>query len=135
MTMRAEHNRTFEELFEDSTDPAFVVDPFENRILAVNRAGCAMLGYTRDELLELPLSRVHPAELPQFREFLGTVLRDGGASSMKLTCRTKNGTFLPTEMSLVGISSNGRAFILGLVRDRSEHRQLDPAGETPCPGV
>jgi two-component system, chemotaxis family, sensor kinase Cph1 len=126
MTMSAERRRTFEQLFEESIDPAFVVDPFENRILAVNRAGCAMLGYTREELLELPVSRVHPAELPQFREFLGTVLRDGRGSSIKLTCRTKDGTFLPTEMTLVAVSSGGRAHILGLVRDRSGHRQRDP---------
>jgi chemotaxis family two-component system sensor kinase Cph1 len=126
MTMSAERRRTFEQLFEESIDPAFVVDPFENRILAVNRAGCAMLGYTREELLELPVSRVHPAELPQFREFLGTVLRDGRGSSIKLTCRTKHGTFLPTEMALVAVSSGGRAYILGLVRDRSGHRQRDP---------
>jgi PAS domain S-box-containing protein len=135
MTMPAERIRTFEQLFEESTDPAYVVDPLEDRMLAVNRAGCAMLGYTRDELLQLPVSRVHPAELPQFREFLENVLRDGRGSTIKLTCRTKSGTFLPTEMSLVALSSNGRAYILGLVRDRSEHRQLDPAGESPSPGV
>lgn len=127
MTMPAAHTRSFEELFEDSSDPAFIVDPFENRILAVNHAGCAMLGYTRRELLELPVSRVHPAELPQYREFLGDVLRDGRGSSIKLTCRTKDGTFLPTEMSLVAISGGHRAYILGLVRDRSEHRQGEPA--------
>jgi PAS domain S-box-containing protein len=125
MTMPAERNRTFEQLFEESSDPAYVVDPFENRILAVNSAGSAMLGYTREELLELPVSRVHPAELPQFREFLGNVLRDGRGSTIKLTCRTKDGTFLPTEMSLVALSSGSRAYILGLVRDRSEHRQSE----------
>jgi PAS domain S-box-containing protein len=116
----------FEQLFEASDHPAFVIEPFANRILAVNDAGCAMLGYTREELLELPVSRVHPAELPQFREFLRRVLGDGHGSAIKLTCRTKDGTFLPTEMSLVALLSGGRAYILGLVRDRSEHRQRDP---------
>jgi two-component system, chemotaxis family, sensor kinase Cph1 len=118
----------FEQLFDDSAHPAFLIEPFANRILAVNDAGCAMLGYTREELLELPVSRVHPAELPQFREFLGRVLDDGHGTAMKLTCRTKDGTFLPTEMSLVALLSGGRAYILGLVRDRSEHRQRDPCG-------
>ena len=40
------------------------MDPEHNRILAANDAGCALLGYTREELLETPISRIHPAELP-----------------------------------------------------------------------
>jgi|Tabmets5t2r1_1033131.scaffolds.fasta_scaffold00188_4 two-component system, chemotaxis family, sensor kinase Cph1 len=128
LELSVELDRTFEQLFEASVHPAFVIEPFANRILAVNDAGCAMLGYTREELLELPVSRVHPAELPQFRVFLRRVLGNGHGTAMNLTCRTKDGRFLPTEMSLVALVSGGRAYILGLVRDRSEHRQRDPCG-------
>jgi len=41
----------------------------------------------------------------------------------KFTCRTKSGTFLPTEISLHVVESGDRRYILGLVQDRSEHRQ------------
>jgi PAS domain S-box-containing protein len=116
----------FAQLFEHSHEPAYVIDPIGDRILAANRAGCLMLGYTHEELLRTPVSRIHPAELPQMREFLDQVLRDGRASTIKLTCRTKIGTFLPTEMSLHAFASDGRLRILGLVQDRSEHRQRDP---------
>jgi PAS domain S-box-containing protein len=111
-------------LFERASDPAFIVDPLEDRIVAANRAGCAMLGYTRDELLVTPVSHIHPADLPQLREFIDTVQRYGRGSTIKLTCRTKSGTFLPTEMSLVVLRGGIR--ILALLRDRSEHRQPDP---------
>jgi chemotaxis family two-component system sensor kinase Cph1 len=120
--MRTDRDGFFQ-LFEESRDSAFVIDPFADRILAANDAGCAMLGYTRDELLALPVSHVHPAELPQLREFLNCVCRDGRGSTIKLTCRTKSGLFLPTEISLHTLESDGRAYILGLVHDRSEHRQ------------
>jgi PAS domain S-box-containing protein len=103
-----------------------VVDPDADRILAANAAGCAMLGYTHEELLRTPISRVHPAELEQMRDLMDGVLREGRASTMKLTCRTKTGTFLPTEMSLHAFESDGRLFVLGLLQDRSEHRQRDP---------
>ena len=124
--MSVERHQNFERLFEDSVDPAFVIEPAGDRIVAVNHAGCAMLGYTHDELLATPVSRVHPAELPQFRRFLNQVRREGRGSSIKLTCRTKSGTFLPTEMSLHAFARGGRFYILGLVLDRSEHRQPDP---------
>ena len=123
--MPAERDGLLRRLFEESSDPAFIVDPVEDRILAVNDAGCAMLGYTRSELLATPVSHIHPADLPQLRRFLDRVLRDGQGSMISLTCRTKGGTFLPTEMSLHALDSGDRTYVLALVLDRSEHRQSD----------
>jgi chemotaxis family two-component system sensor kinase Cph1 len=124
--MSGKPTQLFDQLFEESPDPAYVIDPFEDRILAANRAGCAMLGFTREELLATPVSHIHPAELPQLGEFLERVLRDGKGSTIKLACRAKSGRFLPTEMTLLAFEIGGRVRILGLVRDRSEHRQRDP---------
>ena len=110
-------------VFEHSDEPAYVMDPGSDRILAANDAGCAMLGYTRAELLETPISQIHPSELPELSELLERVLRHGRASTITLTCRTKSGTFLPTEISVHAVEIGGRTRILGLVEDRSEHRQ------------
>ena len=109
-------------LFERSPEPAYVMDPEHSCILAANDAGCELLGYTREELLRTPISSIHPSELAELGELLERVLRDGRASTIKLTCRTKQGTFLPTEISLHALEIQGRLRILGLVQDRSEHR-------------
>ena len=109
--------------FDCAAEPAYVMDPEHDRILAANDAGCALLGYTRDELLATPISCIHPSELPELAELLERLLRHGRASTIKLTCRTKNGTFLPTEISLHKLEIGGKTRILGLVQDRSEHRQ------------
>ena len=124
--MPRERNLISGTIFERVNEPAYVMDPQHDRILAANDAGCAMLGYTREELLETPISRIHPAELAELQELLERVLREGRASTIKLTCRTKRGTFLPTEISLHGFQAGGRLQILGLVQDRSEHRQPAP---------
>ena len=116
----------FGRLFEESSDPAFIVDPFRDEILAANRAGCALLGYTREELLVTPVSDIHPADLPQLRDFFNRVLEHGQGSTIKLTCRTKQGAFLPMEMALFTFGSNDGLRILGLLHDRSEHRQPAP---------
>jgi two-component system, chemotaxis family, sensor kinase Cph1 len=108
--------------FEHSTEPAYVMDPEHSCILAANDAGCQLLGYSRPELLRTPMSSIHPAELSELSELLERVLKDGRASTIKLTCRTKQGTFLPTEISLHALELGGRLRILGLVQDRSEHR-------------
>jgi two-component system, chemotaxis family, sensor kinase Cph1 len=123
MNPRMQEDRSFAQFFEESSEPAYVIDPAADRILAANPAGCAMLGYTHEELLRTPVSQIHPAERSQMNDFLDRVLRDGQASTIKLTCRTKTGTFLPTEMSLHAFQRDGSLRILGLVQDRSEHRQ------------
>ena len=120
--MRPEARRLFHKMFEESTDAAYLMDPADDRIVEANRAGCELLGYTRDELLEATVSDIHPAEMPELREFLGRALQDGRASTVKLTCRMKSGHFLPTEISIHVVESGGRRYILGLVQDRSEHR-------------
>jgi PAS domain S-box-containing protein len=118
----------FERLFEESSDPAFIVDPFRDQIVAANHAGCALLGYTRQELLVTPISDIHPADLPQLRDFLNRVLEQGQGSTIKLTCQTKWGTFLPVEMALFTFGSDDGLRILGLLHDRSEHRHPTPDG-------
>ena len=124
--MPNDHTIISEALFEHASEPAYVMDPEHSSILAANDAGCDLLGYTREELLETPISRIHPSELAELSELLERVLRNGRASTIKLTCKTKSGTFLPTEISLHKLEIDGKMRILGLVQDRSEHRQRAP---------
>jgi PAS domain S-box-containing protein len=113
----------FEDLIATAADPAFVLDPLEDRFVAANSAGCAMLGYPLEELLQMPVSRIHPGELAQLRDFVGKVLRDGHGSTIKLACRTRFGDYLPTEMMLWAYGDDGRVLVLALVHDRSQHRR------------
>lgn len=124
--MAAGARRLFGRLFEEASDAAFLMDPVDDRIVEANRAGCALLGYTRDELLDCTVSDIHPAEMPQLRRFLDEALAERRASTTVFTCRTKGGTFLPTEISLHVVESEGTRYVLGLVQDRSEHRQAAP---------
>ena len=118
----ATNDSRFEQLLEQTSDAAFVLDPLEDRFLAANTAGCAMLGYTLEELFDTPISRIHPGELPQLQDFVSWVLRDGHGSTITLTCRTRSGRYLPTEMTLWAFGDGPRVHVLALIRDRSEHR-------------
>jgi two-component system, chemotaxis family, sensor kinase Cph1 len=113
---------SFGPLIEHAGDPAFVIDPLEDRFAAANAAGCDLLGYTREELLETPVSRIHPGELEQLQAFVSTVLGHGHGSTITLTCRVRQGTRLPIELSLWAFTNGGHVYLLALVDDRSEHR-------------
>ena len=80
----------------------------------------------RNELLATPISAIHPAETAELEALLDRVHRNGRASTIALTCRTKQGVFLPTEITLHALELDGRTRVLGLVHDRSEHRQATP---------
>lgn len=109
-------------VFEHARNAAYVMDPDRGSILDANDAGCRLLGFTREELLQTPISHIHPSELSELSDLLEQVLRDGRASTIRLTCRTKCGTFLPTEILLHAVRLSGRLRVLGLVLDRSDHR-------------
>jgi PAS domain S-box-containing protein len=115
-------HRSLDELFEDSGDAVFITDPREDRILDANAAASRLLGYTRDEFMDTPISQIHPNVLPRMRAFLVVALRDGVNWTIEMACRTKSGTFLPTEIGLLAIDSGNRVYVVSLVRDRSEHR-------------
>lgn len=112
----------FEQVLDRTSDAAFILEPVEDRFLAASSAGCTMLGYSLEELLQTPVSRIHPGELPHLEGVLRRVLRKGHDSTTTLTCRTRSGTCLPTDMALWAFGDEGRVYLLVLVRDRSDHR-------------
>ena len=113
---------SLEQLFEDSNDAVFITDPSEDRIVDANAAASRLLGYTREEYKVTPISEIHPNELPAMRTFLDGALRNGVNWTIEMACRTKSGTFLPTEITLLALNSGTRVYVISLVRDRSEHR-------------
>ena len=113
---------SLDSLFEQSSDPAFVIDPLDDRFVDANAAGCDLLGYTREELLDTPVSRIHPGELEQLQAFVSRVLEQRYGSTITLACRIRRGNRLPIELSLWAFENAGRIRLLGLVDDRSEHR-------------
>ena len=115
-------HRSLDELFEDAGDAVFITEPREDRILDANAAASRLLGYTREEFMVTPISEIHPHGLPQMRAFLDGALRDGVNWTIEMACRTKSGTFLPTEIELLALDSGGRVYVISFVRDRSEHR-------------
>ena len=111
-----------ERVIERSSEPAFILDPGEDRFVAANAAGCAMLGYTREALLTTPVSAIHRGELTQLQAVMDDALRRGHAVTDTLTCRTLSGECLPVAMSLSVFELDSRVRVVVLAHDRSEHR-------------
>ncbi len=115
----------FHKIFQFSNDAIFVIDPEADAILDVNGKACSMLGYTREELLSLPVSAIHPDEMPALLAFARSVFEKGSGWTQELTCLTKVGERLPAEISASVMDMAGRPCLIALVRDISGRKRAE----------
>ncbi|HEX3374776.1 MAG TPA: PAS domain S-box protein [Edaphobacter sp.] len=111
----------YKALFELASD-AICVANVEGRITEANHAACKLLGYTRDELLQLNYADiVAPSETPRLWSARDALLH-GGVSVEEWQLVTKAGGSLATEIS-AAILPDGRwqAF----VRDITDRKHLE----------
>ena len=111
--------KRFRSIFEQSNDAIFLLDPSNEEILDVNPKACRILGYSREELLKLPISAIHPNEVHRMREFCGSVLEEGQGWTEDLTCTTIRGQSLAVEISASAANIAGRSCMIAMVRDQT----------------
>ena len=112
-------------IFDHSNDAIFVVNPDHDKIVQVNSKASDMLGYGREELLSLPMSAIHPDEMPKFKAFASRVSENGSGWTNELTCLTKSGNKLASEISASLIDVHGKPCMIALVRDISERKRAE----------
>ena len=114
----------YEKIFEYSNDAIMLVDMDRERFLEVNSTACEMLGYDRAELLALEPSDIHPDDIDRLRsEFISEVRSEGAGFTGDMTCLTKDGETVPTEISAAMLhtaSSDESTTMVAILRDVSE---------------
>ncbi|MEE8466477.1 MAG: PAS domain S-box protein [Dehalococcoidia bacterium] len=114
-------------IFDSSNEAILVSCPSEDTFLDVNPSASVMLGFSREELLRTPMSAIHPDDLPELEAFTASVFRHGKGWANELSCVTKTGRRLPTEISAAAINISGKPCIIALIRDISERRNAEQA--------
>lgn len=111
----------YQALFEQASDGIFLTDR-QGRYIDVNRSGCEMLGYTREEMLSLSMKDLALAEDLVCDPLQPDELRAGKTLLKERHLRCKNGRLLPVEIS-ERMLANGR--FLSMVRDISRRKQAE----------
>jgi len=115
----------FRKIFDHSNDAIFVLDPEADEVLDVNSKACSMLGYSREELLSMPITAIHPNEMPELLAFTRSVFKKGSGWTNELTCLTKTGNTLPAEISASVINISERTYMIALVRDITDRKRAE----------
>ena len=111
----------FRHLMDQASDGIFLVEP-GGRFVEVNPAACALLGYTRDELLHLGIPDVVPPAELEMRSDRLAALRAGQTLLSERHLRRKDGTLVPVEISTRMLPDGGYQ---GIARDISGRRQIE----------
>lgn len=120
-----ESEEKFRKIFDNSNDAIILIDLERDKILDVNPKACDMLGFSRQELLSLGISAIHPGEMPELRAFAQSVLETGQGWTSELTCRTKTGAILQAEISASTVEIGGETRMISLVRDTTERKRTE----------
>ncbi|MGB8212426.1 MAG: PAS domain S-box protein [Anaerolineales bacterium] len=111
----------YQELVENASDGIFIADA-RGRYVEVNPRGCALLGYTRAEILAKSMQDLVAPEELTTKPFQFEDLQSGKAIISERRMIHKDGRLVPVEISAKTLP-DGR--LQGIVRDISERKQAE----------
>ena len=115
-------------VFEHSSDAIALLDPYGDRFGDLNIAVCQLLGYTRQELLVLPVSKLFGHQMADLVVFSQAVLEKGKGWTDELSCNCKSGERIELDITGTTLSIKGQLQIILVLREQSRQRyQRDQA--------
>ncbi len=115
----------YQALFENAADAIEIVDENDN-LLDVNAHLCGLLGYTREELLQMNIADLH---VPELRLQRGSIVCNQfvryGNTVFETLHIHRDGRRIPVELSISQIHSKGERFFFVIVRDITLRRNIE----------
>ncbi|MFZ5942700.1 MAG: PAS domain-containing protein [Bacillota bacterium] len=118
-----EQEDKYQKYFKNSINAIFVADSNGNYI-DVNTAACIMLGYSQEELLNLSIAEIIPAETRDIVMKSFDLLKVTGELVMEATLVKKNGTIFDVQLNCFKASE--KEFV-AFCHDVTERKQADKA--------
>lgn len=126
-----EARRRYVELFEDSVDPIFITD-WTGHIVEANRQAEKVTGYSREELRQLRVYDLHPAEAKkptaQYTEQVRKA-RPGEVLSYESRLIAKNGRMTDVQMHVRQVNFEAQHNLQWFARDISERKHFEALQE------
>jgi len=111
-------------LFERSGDPTFIIDAGTLKVIDANNAAAGQLGYSRRELIGLPIQQLTPEE--RWDAMYDDLKRIGdGIGVLDGINLTRDGRKVPVQVTVSSAELNGRNVLLAASRNVSDQRQLE----------
>lgn len=113
-----ESEEKFKSIYDNASDGIMIAYLPDKKFLEANKAICAMLGYTREELLNLDVQAIHPAEaLPRAIEDFEMQMRGEKLIGEAMPMRRKDGSVFYADICADAITIGEKQCALGIFRD------------------
>ena len=120
-----DEKRWTEYIADHAAECIFIIDPESTQFLEVNQVACDMLGYTREELLNMCISDLHAQTTDlQIRDII-KVQRGGIATCFESRHRCKDGRFIPVEICATVIRKDDREVAVAFTRDITDRKEAE----------
>src|SRR5690606_36934601 len=97
----------------------------DGRFVYINEAACAMLGYTRDELLALCVYDAVADYSPAKWQAFWDDLKQNGGRRFETRHRRKDGSLVPVEVQTLMVTSGGHTYACAIARDIRERKAME----------
>ena len=123
-----ESDDQFRAIFEHARDGILVANAADGTFVQANSVICAMLGYSRDDLLGRSVTEIHPPDqLPMIREAFERQTRVEFLGATNLQMLRKDSTIFFAEVSSSPVTIQDRQCSIGMFRDITERRLAEEA--------
>ena len=114
----------FKTIFQNSSDEIFVSD-FQTNIIEVNEQASKLLGYPREELLQMNLLDLKPPKHAELFLINRKTIIKNGSFLFDSEYTTKDGDTIPVEINSRVLEFNGETVILSISRNLLKRKEME----------
>jgi PAS domain S-box-containing protein len=126
ITERKQAESEFRTIVQTTADGFWLISTQTGKIADVNQAYCVMTGYSREELLDQPVSLVEAEHDPEKIARNMQTIMSGSPLLFETRHRRKDGSLVDVEVSARFLEARG-GMIVTFIRDISERKQTEQA--------
>ncbi len=121
-----ESEERYRVLFEGGAHGILITDSITGRFLDANLSICQMLGYSKEELLQLGIADIHPKEeLDSVMSQLDSQIRGNRTESGTVPCLRKDCTVFYAEIAGASTNFRGKRCAVGFFVDITERKDIE----------
>ncbi len=115
-----------ETLIDQSNDAMYIIDEDSGKILYANAHVSQLLGYSRDEVLNMNLIDFEAvlAEDPNWQQKI-KAFKSSGVTRVETKNQRKDGSIIPVEVSIKYLTHEGKNYIVAVSRDITQRKQTE----------
>lgn len=116
----------FRTIFDFASDGMIIAHFNDKKLFSANERICEMLGYTKDELLQLSVSDIHPKEsLPLIHELFDKLAVKKISIAQNIPLLKKDQTISFADISASLMTFENQDYLIGIFRDITERKNAE----------